>query len=161
MDTLETGSTVEAIDVNRIMEMIPHRYPFLLIDRVLEIDPYKTLVAIKNVTNNEPQFTGHFPNNPIMPGVLIVEAMAQAMAVLGFKSLESDGIHLTGDELVYFGGIDKVRFKKPVVPGDQIRFEVKMHKFKSGVCKSEVTATVDGQFVCSGELMAAFRSPNQ
>lgn len=149
------------LEYQEIARILPHRYPFLLIDRVLDFDPYKTLVAIKNVTNNEPQFTGHFPDNPIMPGVLIVEAMAQAMAILGFKSLESDGIHLTGEELVFFGGIDKVRFKRPVVPGDQLRFEVKLQKFKSGVCKSEVTATVDGQFVCSGDLMAAFRSPDR
>ncbi len=143
-----------------LLKILPHRYPFILIDRVLEWTPYERLIAIKNVTANEPQFTGHFPENPIMPGVLIVEAMAQAMAVLGFKSLESSGRKLTGKELVYFGGIDNVRFKRPVVPGDQLRFEVKLHKFKSGVCKSEITVTVQGEFVCSGELMAAFRSAN-
>jgi 3-hydroxyacyl-[acyl-carrier-protein] dehydratase len=141
-----------------ILKILPHRYPFLLIDRVLEFTPYERLLAIKNVTANEPQFTGHFPENPIMPGVLIVEAMAQAMAILGFKSLESQGTKLTGKELVYFGGIDNVRFKRPVVPGDQLLFEVKFQKFKSGVCKSEVIVTVAGEFVCSGELMAAFRS---
>ncbi len=147
------------LEHSEILKILPHRYPFLLIDRVLEWQPYERLIAIKNVTANEPQFTGHFPEKPIMPGVLIVEAMAQAMAILGFKSLESSGSKLTGKELVYFGGIDHVRFKRPVVPGDQLRFEVKLLKFKSGVCKSEITVTVEGEFVCSGELMAAFRSP--
>lgn len=147
------------IEHSEILKILPHRYPFILIDRVLEWVPYENLVAIKNVTANEPQFTGHFPENPIMPGVLIVEAMAQAMAILGFKSLESVGTKLTGKELVYFGGIDNVRFKRPVVPGDQLRFEVSLLKFKSGVCKSEITVTVAGEFVCSGELMAVFRSP--
>jgi len=147
------------LEYTDIIKILPHRYPFVLIDRVLECEPYKRLVAIKNVTANEPQFTGHFPDKPIMPGVLIVEAMAQAMAILGFKSLESSDILLTGKELVYFGGIDKVRFKRPVVPGDQLRFEVIFQKIKSGVCKSEITVSVEGEFVCSGELMAVFRSP--
>ncbi|NCX93391.1 MAG: 3-hydroxyacyl-[acyl-carrier-protein] dehydratase FabZ [Gammaproteobacteria bacterium] len=148
------------LEYKDIAKILPHRYPFLLIDRVLEFVPYDSLVAIKNVTINEPFFVGHFPDQPVMPGVLIIEAMAQAMAILGFKSLESKGVHLTGRELVYFGGIDNARFKRPVVPGDQLRFEVKLGKFKSGVCKSEITVTVQGEFVCSAELMAAFRSPN-
>jgi 3-hydroxyacyl-[acyl-carrier-protein] dehydratase len=147
------------LEYSDIVKILPHRYPFLLIDRVLECEPYKRLLAVKNVTANEPQFTGHFPDNPIMPGVLIVEAMAQAMAILGFKSLESTGSQFTGKELVYFGGIDNVRFKRPVIPGDQMLFEVIFNKFKSGVCKSEITVTVAGEFVCSGELMAVFRSP--
>jgi len=139
-------------DIQGIMKLLAHRYPFLLIDRVIEVVPGDKITALKNVTNNEPFFQGHFPGRPIMPGVLIVEAMAQAGGILAY---------LTGSveqrtRLIYFMGMDKVRFRKPVVPGDQILFNAKIIKFRSKAAKMSGIATVDDELVAEAELMASF-----
>lgn len=141
------------VDVNEIMELLPHRYPFLLIDRVLDFEEGKWLKAIKNVSVNEPCFTGHFPQKPIFPGVLILEAMAQATGVLAFKTLQ-----LPKEELYYFAAIDNARFKRPVVPGDQLLLEVHFHKERRGVSRFTGIATVDGKVVCEADLMCARRA---
>jgi beta-hydroxyacyl-ACP dehydratase FabZ len=139
-------------DIQAIAAFLPHRYPFLLIDRVVNLTPAQEVVALKNVTMNEPFFQGHFPAAPIMPGVLIVEAMAQAGGVLVLESLP-EAQH---GRPVYFMGIDKVRFRKPVIPGDQIIFEVKLLKLRSKAAKLAGKATVDGNLVAEAELMASF-----
>jgi beta-hydroxyacyl-ACP dehydratase FabZ len=133
------------------MALLPHRYPFLLIDRILELFPGERALALKNVTINEPFFQGHFPKTPIMPGVLIVEAMAQAGGVLAFESVPKE---LQG-ALIYFMGMDKVRFRKPVIPGDQVIFAVQILKLRSKVIKMAGTASVDGQLVAEAELLAS------
>ena len=146
------------MDIQEIMRKLPHRYPFILVDRVLEVVPGERVVALKNVTINEPFFVGHFPGHPVMPGVLIVEALAQACAILVFATLdakESDG------KLFYFAGIDATRFKKPVVPGDQLRLEGTMGRSKRGVGKFTARALVDGQVVCETEMMCAIRSRSE
>ena len=140
------------LDIQAIAELLPHRYPFLLIDRVVNLTPNEEIVALKNVTMNEPFFQGHFPSAPIMPGVLIVEAMAQAGGVLVLDSLPKD----KHGRPVYFMGLDKVRFRKPVVPGDQIVFEVKLLKLRSRAVKLAGRATVDDNLVAEAELMASF-----
>lgn len=138
------------LDILEILKALPHRYPFLLIDRVLEIVPGERLKAIKNVTANEPFFQGHFPDLPVMPGVLILEALAQAACILGEKSsFQKSG------EILFFAGLDKVRFRRPVVPGDQIILEVKFLKLKSRIAKLAGTATVDDVLVAEAELMAS------
>jgi beta-hydroxyacyl-ACP dehydratase FabZ len=134
------------------MEILPHRYPFLLIDRIIDLVPGEKVSALKNVTINEPFFQGHFPGQPVMPGVLIIEAMAQAGGVLACESRTTDNY----GQLIYFMGMDKVRFRKPVVPGDQIIFEAKILKLRSKVAKMSGTATVDNQLVAEAELMATF-----
>lgn len=139
------------IEVTDIMTMLPHRYPFLLVDRVVDFEEGKWLKAVKNVSVNEPCFTGHFPGQPIFPGVLILEAMAQATGVLAVKSYGK----LKEDELYYFASIDKARFKRPVVPGDQILLEVNFLKEKRGISLFTGKATVDGKVVCEAELMCA------
>lgn len=136
-------------DIQKIMDYLPHRYPFLLVDRVLEILPGEKIVALKNVTMNEPFFQGHFPDVPIMPGVLIVEAMAQAGGVLFSSQLEEKH-----GNLFYFMGMDKVKFRKPVVPGDQIILEVKIIRQRSKAVKMAGTATVDQKIVAEAEIMA-------
>ena len=150
MDTLETGSTVEAIDVNRIMEMIPHRYPFLMIDRVVDIVPDVKATGVKNVTINEPYFAGHFPERPVMPGVLIIEAMAQTAAVFVVHTLgpESEG------KLVYFMSVDGARFRKPVEPGDQLHVEVSKQRSRGNVWKFSGEAKVDGKLVAEATYAA-------
>ncbi len=132
-----------------IQSIIPHRYPFLLVDKIIDIEYGKKAVGIKNVTANEPFFQGHFPENPIMPGVLIVEAMAQvgAVSILGMEENK--------DKLAVFTGIDRMRFKKQVVPGDTLRMEVEMIAMKRGIGKAKATAYVDGALAASGELMFA------
>ena len=142
------------MDIHEILEHLPHRYPFLLIDRVLECEPGKSLVGYKNVTFNEPYFTGHFPQRPVMPGVLILEALAQATGILAFRTLER-----TPDDnsLYYFVGVDKARFKQPVEPGDQLQLEVEFVKQMRGIWKFNGKALVDGNVVCSAELMCAER----
>ena len=145
---------MSALDIYEIMEHLPHRYPFLLIDRVLECEPGKSLVALKNVTYNEPFFTGHFPHRPVMPGVLILEAMAQATGVLAFRTM---GRTPADNALYYFVGIDNARFKQPVEPGDQMRIEVEVVKSMRGVWKFNGKALVEGKVVCSAELMCAER----
>jgi 3-hydroxyacyl-[acyl-carrier-protein] dehydratase len=147
------ANTLTTLQVQDIMALLPHRYPFLLIDRVLDYTPGESLTAIKNVTINEPIFTGHFPNMPIFPGVLILEAMAQATGVLGFLTVSER----TENELYLFAGIDEARFKKPVVPGDTLVIEVKFLKERRNMWKFYGEAKVDGQVVCTAELMCARR----
>jgi beta-hydroxyacyl-ACP dehydratase FabZ len=138
------------MDAAAILRSIPHRYPFVLVDRILDLEPGRRVVAIKNVTLNEPFFQGHFPGAPIMPGVLIVEAMAQAGAVLLLHDMpERDG------KLVYFTGIDGARFRRTVVPGDQIRMTLEVLKLRSRTCKMRGTAEVDGQVVAQAEILSA------
>lgn len=145
---------VGAMDIGQIMKFLPHRYPFLLVDRVLELVPNERVVAIKNVTMNEPQFTGHFPHHPIMPGVLMIEAMAQAAGLLAFKSAGKEaGEH----SVVYFVGIDGARFKRPVVPGDTLRMEATVLRQTRGIWKFATRATVDGQLACEAELMCTLK----
>jgi 3-hydroxyacyl-[acyl-carrier-protein] dehydratase len=145
---------LNSLDIYDILKHLPHRYPFLLIDRVLDYEPGKSLIAIKNVTHNEPHFPGHFPNRPIMPGVLILEAMAQATGILAFKT--TDRIP-DDNSLYYFVGIDNARFKQPVEPGDQLRLEVEFVKQMRGIWKFKGQALVDGKIVCSADLMCAER----
>ncbi|MFC6276979.1 3-hydroxyacyl-ACP dehydratase FabZ [Psittacicella hinzii] len=140
------------IEVDEIMSLLPHRYPFLLVDRVLDWEEGKWLRAIKNVTVNEPCFTGHFPVKPIFPGVLILEAIAQATGVLAFKTRE-----LPEDELYYFAAIDKARFKRPVVPGDTMVIEVNFLKERRGIAQFNGKVYVDGHLVCEADLMCARR----
>jgi 3-hydroxyacyl-[acyl-carrier-protein] dehydratase len=137
------------LDIQQIKEIIPHRYPFLLVDRVLEIEEGKRAVGIKNVTGNEEFFNGHFPNYPVMPGVLIVEALAQVGAVAMLKKEENRG------RLAFFTGIDNCRFKKQVKPGDQLRLEVEIIRAKGPIGKGKGIATVNGELVCETEIMFA------
>jgi len=139
-------------DIQGIMELLAHRYPFLLIDRVIKVVPGDKIRALKNVTVNEPFFQGHFPGRPIMPGVLIIEAMAQAGGILAYLTGSAE----QRNRLIYFMGMDKVRFRKPVVPGDQIIIEAKIIKFRSKAAKMSGIATVDNQMVAEAELMASF-----
>lgn len=140
------------MDIHEILKFLPHRYPFLLIDRVIEIEMGSSLVALKNVTMNESFFAGHFPNRPVMPGVLILEAMAQAGAVLAYKSTNTspeDGV------LYYFAAIDNARFRRIVEPGDQLRLEVKVIRSKRDIWKLEGSAYVGDELACSAEFMSA------
>jgi len=141
------------IEIQEIMELLPHRYPFLLVDRVLDFEAGKSLHAVKNVSVNEPQFTGHFPKQPIFPGVLILEALAQASGLLGYKS--SGGP--SDNELYYFAGIDKARFRKPVVPGDVLHLHIELIKERRGIGRFVAIAKVDGDVVCEAEIMCARR----
>ena len=142
------------MDITEIREYLPHRYPFLLVDRVIDLEVGKNITAIKNVTINEPFFDGHFPNLPIMPGVLIIEAMAQAAGILGFKTLDkkpSDG------SIYMFVGADKMRFKKPVGPGDQLTLKAEIVTSRSGIWKFDCRAEVDGKMVAAGQILCADR----
>ncbi len=140
------------LDILAIMQRLPHRYPFLLIDRIVRFVPGEEIVALKNVTMNEPFFQGHFPAKPVMPGVLIIEALAQAGGIL---AAELRGPEKQGD-IIYFMGMDAVRFRKPVVPGDQLMLEARVLKMRSRVAKMAGRALVDGQLVAEAELMASF-----
>lgn len=140
----EEQTDLSTIDIQGIMDLIPHRYPFLLVDRILEYEKTKSIVGLKNVTMNEQFFQGHFPGRPVMPGVLIVEALAQAGGVLIMQ--EFDNVE---DYVIFFMTVDKVKFRKPVVPGDQIRLEVEVEYFRRKVCRLKGTAKVDGQVVAS------------
>ena len=140
---------MDLMDVNEIMKQIPHRYPFLLIDRVLEMEPGKKGVGIKNVSINEPFFPGHFPGTPIMPGVLIVEAMAQLGAVIVLSLPENQG------KLAYFAGIDGMRFRRQVVPGDQLHLEVEITKMRGSLGKGIARALVEGEVAAEGKIMFA------
>ena len=142
------------MDIHEILEYLPHRYPFLLIDRVVEIDPGKSIHAYKNVTINEPFFVGHFPHHPVMPGVLIMEALAQAAGILSFKT---ENKKPTESDVFYFAGIDEARFKKPVMPGDQLNLHVQLERQMRGVWKFYGEARVDGQLAASAKLMCAKR----
>ena len=145
---------MSTMGIEEIKKYLPHRYPFLLIDRVIDFEPHKRIVAQKNVTINEPFFQGHFPHYAVMPGVLIVEAMAQAAAVLSLKSLGQEN---DGKSVYYFVGIDGARFKKPVVPGDTITFEVEQIAVKRGMAKFRAVAKVDGVVASEAELLCALR----
>jgi 3-hydroxyacyl-[acyl-carrier-protein] dehydratase len=142
------------MDIHQILTRLPHRYPFLLVDRVLELDKNERVLALKNVTINEPFFGGHFPHRPVMPGVLILEAMAQAAALLSFASMDQDPGE---DTVVYFAGIDAARFKRPVEPGDQLMIEAKLLRAKSGIYKYSARATVNGELAAEAELMCTMR----
>lgn len=145
------------LDITGILERLPHRYPMLLIDRVIHMEPGKRIVAIKNVSINEPFFQGHFPGNPVMPGVLITEAMAQAAALFSFEGGGS-GQDNTGEKTVYYlVGIDNARFRRPVVPGDQLKIEVEAKRLSRSMCKYHGQATVDGSVVAEADLMCAIR----
>jgi 3-hydroxyacyl-[acyl-carrier-protein] dehydratase len=140
------------LDINKILQLMPHRYPILLVDRVVELEPGVRVAAIKNVSVNEPFFQGHFPGHPVMPGVLIIEALAQAAAVLTYVTMKTSYPEGT---LFLFAGIDGARFKRPVGPGDQLRLEVTMDRIKRGVGKFTGRALVDGEVACEAELMCA------
>src|SRR6059036_1285097 len=140
-----------AMDIAKIMDYLPHRYPFLLVDRIIEVEGQKRIVGIKNVTINEPFFQGHFPGHPIMPGVLIIEAMAQVGGMLLMGHFEGQD---TANKVVYFMSLDNVKFRRPVVPGDQIRFELDMVQFRGKTCKMKGAGFVDGQVVAEAEMMA-------
>ena len=139
------------MDIGRIMDVLPHRYPFLLVDRIIEIEGRKRIVGIKNVTMNEQFFQGHFPGHPIMPGVLIIEAMAQVGGMLLMSHFEDQNVE---DKVVYFMSLDNVKFRRPVVPGDQIRFELEMLQFRGKTCRMKGAGYVDGQVVAEAEMMA-------
>jgi len=143
------------LDIHEILNHLPHRYPFVLIDRITDLKLNEEITALKNVTINEPFFPGHFPYHPVMPGVLIVEAMAQAAAVLSFKTMN---ILPTEDSVYYFAGIDSVRFKKPVSPGDQLILNVKIDRILKGIWKYKGQAKVDGQIVAEAEMMCILKN---
>lgn len=144
------------LDIQQIMERLPHRYPMLLVDRVVEMVPGKSIVAIKNVSMNEPFFTGHFPHHPVMPGVLIIEALAQAAALFSFEG--SEDIDPASQKIAYYlVGVDGARFRKPVVPGDQLRLEVVADRISRALCKYTAKALVDGQVVAEAKIMCAIR----
>ena len=142
------------MDIHEILEYLPHRYPFLLIDRVVEVVPGKSIHAYKNVTINEPFFVGHFPHHPVMPGVLILEALAQAAGILSFKTEDKKP---TQSDVFYFAGIDDARFKRPVMPGDQLHLHVEIERQMRGVWKFKGEARVEGQLAAEARLMCAKR----
>lgn len=142
------------MDIHEVLRHLPHRFPFVMIDRVLDWKADESLTAVKNVSINEPFFPGHFPNHPVMPGVLILEAMAQACAVLSMKTL---GKLPQDDSVYYFLGIDKARFKRPVSPGDQLRIEVAVKRKMRGIWLFDASVTVDGEEVASAELMCTYK----
>lgn len=153
--TESAAPTPLTFDVNEISKLLPHRYPFLLVDRVTELIPGQRVRALKNVTINEPFFQGHFPGHPVMPGVLIVEAMAQAAGVLAFKTVPPapEGKR----QIVYLAGVDEARFKRMVVPGDQLVLEAEVDRIVRNIGKFRCRATVDGQLACEALLMAALQ----
>ena len=142
------------LDIQHILRKLPHRYPFLLVDRVLELEKGVRIKALKNVSINEPFFPGHFPARPVMPGVLMLEALAQAAALLSFESLDGDPDE---DTVVYFAGIDNARFKRPVGPGDQLILEASIDRHKSGIYRYKTRATVEGLLVVEADLMCTMR----
>jgi 3-hydroxyacyl-[acyl-carrier-protein] dehydratase len=146
---------MKTLDINQIKQYLPHRYPMLLVDRVLDWEAGKRITAIKNVTANEEFFNGHFPNKPVMPGVLMIEAMAQTAAILSFLTMDMKPDENT---IVYFLGIDGARFKRPVEPGDQLKMEVEILRVARGIWKYAVKATVDGQLAVEAELMCTMRT---
>lgn len=141
---------MDNLSISKILETLPHRYPFLLIDRIIEYVPYESIRALKNVSINEPFFQGHFPGHPIMPGVLILESMAQATGMLAYYSDKTRG---KGDNVYYLVGIDKARFKRPVTAGDQLLLEARLTRELRGIYRFQATASVDGKVVSSAELM--------
>ena len=145
-------TVINTVEIQEIMELLPHRYPMLLVDRVTEIELGQSIKAYKNITINEPCFTGHFPGKPIFPGVLILEALAQAAGILGFKTVGNS------DDLYLYAGVDNARFKRPVVPGDRLDFDVNLIKEKRGIWKFHGVASVDGKEACTSEFMCAMRN---
>ena len=143
------------MDIHQILKQLPHRYPFLLVDRVLALDKGKSITALKNVSMNEPQFTGHFPHRPVFPGVLLLEAMAQTAALLAFDTL---GVTPDDKTVYYFAGIDGARFKRPVEPGDQLVMQVSLERMKAGIFKFKGTARVGDEVACEAELMCTMRT---
>lgn len=143
------------MDIHEILKQLPHRYPFLMVDRVLSLDKGKAIKALKNVSINEPFFNGHFPHRPVMPGVLMLEAMAQAAALLSFDTV---GARLDDNTVYYFAGIDGARFKRPVEPGDQLIMDVELLRHKSGIFKFKGITRVDGNIACEAELMCTMRT---
>ena len=146
---------MKTLDIHQIRQYLPHRYPMLLVDRVLDWELGKRITAIKNITINEEIFNGHFPHRPVMPGVMMIEAMAQTAAILSFLTME---IKPDENSVVYFAGIDNARFKRPVEPGDQLKMEVEILRSSRGVWKFKATASVDGQLAVEAELMCTIRS---
>jgi 3-hydroxyacyl-[acyl-carrier-protein] dehydratase len=146
---------MNSLDINQIKEYLPHRYPMLLVDRVLDYELGKSIVAIKNVTANEEYFSGHFPHKPVMPGVLMIEALAQSAALLAFLTM---GKKPDSTSVVYFVGIDAARFKRPVGPGDQLRMEVEIIRSSRGIYKFKARGLVDGETALEAELMCTMRS---
>jgi 3-hydroxyacyl-[acyl-carrier-protein] dehydratase len=155
-DTTQTAPAVIAesikMDIQEVMRRLPHRYPFLLVDRVLECIPKQSIRALKNCTLNEPFFPGHFPNRPVMPGVLMLEALAQTAGILAFVTA---GVYPTEKTEIYFVGIDKVRFRRPVVPGDQIILKATLERALKGIWKFSTVAEVDGEEAVTAEMMVA------
>ena len=145
--------TTPIIDIHQILKLLPHRYPILLVDRVLELEPRTRIKALKNVTINEPFFTGHFPHHPVMPGVLILEALAQTAALLTFSEETEDPT----DSLYYFVGIDGARFKRPVGPGDQLHLHASVERYRGGIWKFKTYAEVDGQVATEADLMCTVK----
>lgn len=143
------------MNIHEILKLLPHRYPFLLVDRVLSVEKGKSIQALKNVTINEPFFGGHFPHRPVMPGVLMLEAMAQAAALLSFDMM---GVSPDDNTVYYFAGIDGARFKRPVEPGDQLIMDVTLLRAKSGIFKFSGVTRVDGNVACEAELMCTMRT---
>jgi len=143
------------MDIHKILKQLPHRFPFLLVDRVLELEKSKRIKALKNVTINEPFFVGHFPHRPVMPGVLMLEALAQAAALLAFDALDTSP---TDEMVYYFAGIDGARFKRPVEPGDQLVLEVELLRMKAGIFKFKASAMVGDELACEAELTCAMRA---
>ena len=142
------------MDIHQILKKLPHRYPILLVDRVLQVEKGERIVALKNVTINEPYFVGHFPHRPVMPGVLILEALAQASALLAFAT---DNTEPDENTVYYFVGIDGARFKRPVEPGDQLHLDVTLERMKAGIAKFSARALVDGELAAEAQLMCTIR----
>jgi 3-hydroxyacyl-[acyl-carrier-protein] dehydratase len=155
-DTHQTAGPVDlGMDIHQILQYLPHRYPILLVDRVLEVIAGERITALKNVSINEPFFPGHYPHHPVMPGVLILEAMAQTAAILSFKTM---GNKPESSQVYYFVGIDNARFKKPVGPGDQLIIDVSLTATKRGIWKFSAVAKVDGQLATEADLICAVRA---
>lgn len=150
----ESTGNIGSLDIHEILDHLPHRYPFLLVDRVVSLIPGQSIHAYKNVSYNEPFFTGHFPHHPVMPGVLIMEALAQAAGILSFKTM---GEMPSEDSVFYFVGIDNCRFKKPVMPGDQLNLHITIERNMRGIWKYKAEAKVDGAVVAEANLMCAKR----
>lgn len=154
MTETSAPAAIPVMDIHKILKKLPHRYPILLVDRVLELEKDKRIKALKNVSINEPFFLGHFPNRPVMPGVLMLEALAQAAALLSFESM---GAELDDDTVVYFVGIDGARFKRVVEPGDQLILEASIDRARAGIYKYKARASVAGETAVEAELMCTMR----
>ena len=152
-----TNQEKKTLDIHQIKQYLPHRYPMLLVDRVLDWEAGKRITAIKNVTINEEFFNGHFPHKPVMPGVLMIEALAQTAALLSFLTMD---VKLDDSSVVYFVGIDNARFKRPVEPGDQLKMDVEILRISRGIWKYKAVGSVDGKVALEGELMCTIRSAN-